>query len=169
MSFTRKEIQQYNQLIAEFMGYEKVTVGYYGGDDETEWQRNNQDFMRETGMDDIGDYIVNVKEKRWFDWHAVKYHTSWNWLMPVITKIEDIDEGMYPPSKNNFHFFICKRYTRVIYKWDDYFKEIGPNNYEDHFDSFKEYKHSLFDNDKLKSTYHAVVDFIKWYKKQSTK
>lgn len=35
-----------NELIANFMGLEFVTVGYTGGSDETEWQKENIDWFR---------------------------------------------------------------------------------------------------------------------------
>jgi ABC-type Fe3+/spermidine/putrescine transport system ATPase subunit len=83
-----EEISKRNESIANFMGYENVTVGYYGEDDETEWQRQNEEWMDKVGMEDIGNYWVNIKENRFYEVEELQYHSSWDWLMPVVQKIE---------------------------------------------------------------------------------
>lgn len=80
-------IAEMKYAIAKFMGYEKVHVGYAGTEEETEWQRNNEEWMSKVGIENVGDYIVNVKEDKWHNWEDVKYHTSWDWLKPVIDEI----------------------------------------------------------------------------------
>lgn len=76
-----------NRLIAEFMGFEYVTVNYWGDSNETDWQKINAEWMDKVGMDSVGDYIVNIAEDKWQEWGDVAYHSSWEDLMPVIVKI----------------------------------------------------------------------------------
>lgn len=86
-----------NLLIAEFMGFEFVTVNYWGDDDETSWQKINAEWMDKVGMDSVGDYIVNVAEDKWQEWGDVAYHSSWEDLMPVWVKLNQgtISESCY--------------------------------------------------------------------------
>lgn len=89
-------IKQQNEIIARFMGYEKVRIGYYGckdGDpetDETEWQVKNEDWCNKMGIEDIGDYIVNIRTNKWHEWKDVKYNSDWSWFMPVWDKFIDL-------------------------------------------------------------------------------
>ena len=55
-----------NDLIAKFMGYDKVTIGYFEGESETQWQRDNQDWLDKVGLENIGDFYVNVLENKFF-------------------------------------------------------------------------------------------------------
>src|SRR5687768_10556975 len=88
-------IAEMNRAICEFMGWEYIRVGYFGSNDgdieydESEWQVINEHWMDKVGMEDVGYYIVNVKENKWHEWSYVKYHSSWDQLMPVVKKIYD--------------------------------------------------------------------------------
>lgn len=67
-------IEQINEAICKFMGgYRRMgDIDIYKGPDEIEWED--------------GTYL--------------KYHTDWNWLMPVVEKINqtDIPNNKYPAS-----------------------------------------------------------------------
>lgn len=76
-----------NEAIARFMGYEKVTVGYFGCDDETEWQRKHAFWMDKVGIESVGDYFVDVANDEWLFCDDVNYDKSWDALMPVVEKI----------------------------------------------------------------------------------
>ena len=129
-----------NRLIAEFMGIETKQKNLY----------HNPPFHSSMA----------------FSAAALEYHKSWDWLMPVVDKIEELENY-------NFHVFIGKRYTRIIYDWD-FYQKIGDidkstdlkAHYEKTKTASKDYRHSIFDNDKKYSTFTAVVDFITWYKLQ---
>jgi len=126
-----------NKLIAEFMGWQLVTVGYFGGEEETQWQRDNSDWMDEVNMDDVGDYFVNVPENKWL-YADVSYHTSWDWLMPVVEKIETL----------GYQFKQCSKRVEI---WKD---------------DNKPHKTPIIDNKeetKILSAWYAVVEFIKWH------
>jgi hypothetical protein len=87
MSSDTPTIEQKKDEISRFMGYEKVCVGYFESDSETQWQRNNAAWMNKVGITNVGWYAVNVKEDNWVEWKDIKYHESWEQLMPVIIKI----------------------------------------------------------------------------------
>ncbi len=73
---------------------------------------------------------------------AMKFHTSWEWLMPVVEKIE------------NFH------------PYQDFI--IGGNRaILESYSSVEELYSGIFDGDsKIEATYKAVIAFIGWYNKQ---
>ena len=85
----------------------------------------------------------------WDGMHSVKYHTSWDWLMPVVEKIESTETefdgyfGVHISSNN-----CCIQGTRL---------RTDP----EHF-------HPAYFNDvtldtKILSTWQAVIQFLKWY------
>jgi hypothetical protein len=80
-------ITKMNEAIAIFDGWELVRIGYFDTTDETDWQIENDKWIEEVGIEDVGHYIVKVKENTWHQWEDVAYHTSWDWLMPVVRKI----------------------------------------------------------------------------------
>lgn len=72
------DIEQGNKLIAEFMGGK----------------------LKHQIISAIGDRMQN--DDIWLPFHGIriikelKYHSSWDWLMPVVKKIENIEvRGMY--------------------------------------------------------------------------
>lgn len=72
------------------------------------------------------------------------YHGSWDWLMPVVEKIENL----YP---HGYRFTISSTFVRV------HTCKGGKH------DNWDEYNCTVFEG-KLKCTWHAVVEFIKWHK-----
>ncbi len=108
--------QENNKLIAEFMGLE-----------------------------------YSPKDKRWDDWFTkegtrvtfgsripLQYHTSWDWLMPVVERIESLG------------------YDVIIRK--DSCEIIGENVKGVEYSSYE-----CFNAGKHITTYQAVVEFIKEY------
>ena len=108
---TQEEIIEGNKLIAEFMGYELAGPGFPSG------------------------YFVN---NDYFHFENLKFHTSWNWLMPVVEKIESL--GM--------QFWIGKYASSVTHE------KIG--DLEIHEKG----------NDKLIVIYNLSVKVIQWYNQQ---
>ena len=104
-----------NKLIAEFMGLEVL------------YRPNSNGFIEisDTELCDVDDLI---------------YHTSWNWLMPVVEKIEDLG------------------YDVIIRQGTCEIRGEDVNGME--YDNFK-----CFDAGKHITTYSAVVEFIKWHNK----
>ena len=66
------------------------------------------------------------------------YHVSWDWLMPVVEKVEN--------DNNLFSFEIKERYV---------FISAFNGNLITHWDYHQ--------NTKIQATWLAVVEFIKWY------
>ena len=67
------------------------------------------------------------------------YHNSWDWLMPVIEKIENSKECFSFEIKESF-VFISSNGHNFIHHWN-----------------YSEY------SSKIEAVYMAVIDFIKWY------
>jgi hypothetical protein len=75
-----------NELFANFMGYEKVVVGYVGMPDETKWQIENEDWLAEMKIENVGTYAANVSENFIHEWDDLQYEYSWDWFMSVWDK-----------------------------------------------------------------------------------
>lgn len=104
-----KTIVEKNRMIAEFMG-----LRY--------------------GRSSVKTYVIeNNKEVLPKD---LKYHTSWDWLMPVVEKIESLG------------------YEFQITKEEAYFKDT---------DGDFEIVASAFNGSIMDNTYNAVVQFIEWF------
>ena len=111
--------QQNNCLIAEFMGYKIQT-------DPTE-----RFFGR----------YREPKTSIWIETNELHFDTSWDWLMPVIEKIEDIQDR---DLTSGVHYFDVEIRQSVvsIHGTDIEVSEYGS---------------------KLKNAYEAVVAFINWH------
>tara|TARA_R100001440_G_scaffold39562_2_gene59056 strand:- start:12161 stop:12520 length:360 start_codon:yes stop_codon:yes gene_type:complete len=111
-----------NKMIAEFMGMQQTDIGWYDNE-ETLQLRNNT-----------------------FD--ELQYHKEWNWLMPVVEKINNIldddDEFVYSvnihPSKVTIYY---ENYDRIFVS-----NEHGSTTRE--------------------MLYNAVVEFINQYNKNES-
>ena len=103
-----QEIESGNKLIAEFMG-----CPYHMNDEDCEY------------YEVWHDELIPVD--------SLEYHTKWDWLMPVVEKIE----------KELGFDVIITLYSCMIGDTADGFRE-----------------------DKISSTWWAIVKFITWYNKQ---
>jgi len=85
------------------------------------------------------------------DFSGCEYDTSWDWLMPVVEKIEllSIDEFYY-----SFQVYIGKFRSSVMPK-DKRNNPVFENETYSELGS------------KLERTYQVVVEFIEWYNTQS--
>lgn len=108
-------VEEGNKLIAIFMG-----------------ERVRSDYMIEVGTNFFG---LGTKTL-----HRMEYHSSWDWLMPVVEKIEGVDSNI---------FFQIQR-DGCYYGW---VKE-GGYVFEPRFVKGKT---------KINAVWLAVVEFIKWY------
>jgi len=73
---TQKEINEGNKLIAEFMG---IKTSYYSG---------------EFDMVEINNKMCPLE--RW-----AKYHSNWDWVMPVLEKIESMGYSVCLESRSS--------------------------------------------------------------------
>ena len=106
-----------NKLIAEFMDWTKP-------------------------FNEIHDATLYKVEQGTFELDELQYHTSWDWLMPVVEKIEF-------ESNPEVRFIIMQHDCEI--------QEINGGHWRDLIE-FNE-------TSKLQATYKAVVEFIKWYNK----
>jgi hypothetical protein len=98
----------------------------------------------------IAEFIGVYSEENGYDYtkignKGVCYHTSWDWLMPVVDKIESLDQDDV---------------FDVEFKMEKGAVEIICNKYQ---------QSEEFCLSRLESTYKAVVEFIKWYNEQGGK
>lgn len=117
---TPQQIHEGNQLIAEFMGAEQSQFGDY-----MVFKVGNPAFIGKIDHADI------------------MYHIRWDWLMPVVEKIEDlrVDFGgtkVFIPINIAAHKI-----------------EVGHSYYYDFVE--------VEGRTKLQATWTAVVQFLQWY------
>jgi len=133
-----------NKLIAEFMGYRECPRKLFRMDDEFQFVKIYSEYQEED------EYLTIEAGKRQikFTPDEMQFHTSWDWLMPVVEKIEEIAleevEGSYKVHRFNVKIesFYC-----IITDGKDEHRELIVAD----------------DGDKKSNVYYAVVEFIKWY------
>ena len=108
--------QENNKLIAEFMGITPNEEGVY-----------------------------RISKHEGYSECHLSYHKEWNWLMPVVDKIESIDE-------DGFSYSIQVEYHSVVI-W----------KHSDRFDSKRIIE--VNGESKRSTTYNAVVEFINQFNK----
>lgn len=136
--------QENNKLIAEFMGMQHTDIGWYDNEETLQLQNNTFD--------------------------ELQFYESWDWLMPVVEKIEDM--GFTTSIKTSY----VRINPRENANYDHYISYITWN--EDGWSSRK--PHASYDDDcdmgnisytpkeiidKRRAIYEAVVAFINWYNK----
>ncbi len=117
-----------NKLIAEFMG--AVGTPKYN---PTEWD------VYITGCLDVDS--DDEKAQHFYTPDEMKYHKEWNWLMPVVEKINDTE-----------------RYEVCIGDCHCHITDTENDNFK-----VRALTLSLQGKTTIEATYQAVVEFIKWY------
>ena len=124
---TEEEIIINNKLIAEFI--HSKTDGMFIWDNPPELIANNSKWIGYTE-------------------YSAKFHSSWDWLMPCIEKIES-------------HLFV----TSIQYGQKNYYVEIYEHpqlpNTIGKFNPIIE----IGKTNKLNVVYETIIEFIKWYNK----
>lgn len=122
-------IEKNNRMIAEFMGVkpkmESPDVYTYSDGVFFMCRENNPEKV----MDAIAGYV--------------KYHTSWDWLMPVVEKIESFQDGKEGDAMR------CHLYDVEIRQHSCIIESVGIE--------------MLGFHSKIEATYFAIVAFIEWY------
>ena len=117
-----------NRLIAKFMG---MTCGY----------PNDDSVMIQATL--RGNEVVPIE--------SMQYHSSWDWLVPVVEKIENLNT-----NNDEYYTDFYFQATNFVQNYTASF--IDRNNLEiAHCDS----------ETRIGATYNAVVEFIKWYNEQN--
>jgi len=131
-----KKIDQDNRLIAEFMGKYNVH------DTNGHWECNNCGHQWSAILEDNEVPIIHSDCKPDII-NLAKYHISWDWLMPVVEKIESLG---YSYDRINADIFInTQKGENVI-----------PNPMDGNIMTM------------LQKTYKAVVEFITWYNEKNS-
>jgi len=99
-------------------------------------------------MGDIEREDSKVSFKKSCPVNGLKYYSSWDWLMPVVEKIED---GNYAVTITQN---VCT--IRACIMGDRTIRAYQNGNY-------------LTPNTKLSNTWLAVIEFIKWYNEKLSK
>ena len=137
-------IVEKNKLIAQFLGWE-----LYNGLNP-KW---NGSF--ETNKPFLGSRV--------YEQHELKFNTSWDWLMPVVEKIENyhtpnfysFDEGNENDYSVSFSIDSSCIICTIHYKQPDPTKQRKTKQFSTNVQTLK--------MSKIEPTYNVVVDFIKFY------
>jgi hypothetical protein len=129
-----------NQLIAEFMGYQNVRgPKEYPLYKIPEHAYEVYDYEQSSIVDTFSTFFDDMQFK-----------TSWNWIMPVVEKIEsletidkDFKDAVQCWRVEIFAEWCCIKYASNIYGWTDFIEEKGEN--------------------KMEALYSAVIKFIEAY------
>lgn len=135
-----EEIIIYNRLIAEFMGYSLVTP----------LMRKNPEIWTCSYWENTK---LNKNSKRVLcaEKH-LKYHSSWDWLMPVRKKIIEMFETEHTLPR----FEITSHYVQLYL--DNFKCSAGC-----YLESLEKIKFSS----ELEALWYVIVEFIKWYNKNT--
>lgn len=118
---SEQEILEGNKLIAEFMGIYNSQL-----------LLNINENIGSQYIPYLGDdYISNLK-----------FHSSWDWLMPVVEKIENDLQDSFNVD------IINKNQCEIVRNGNEFICGYG----------FETINHS-----KIEAVYNSIVEFIKWY------
>jgi len=156
------DIIEGNKLIAEFMGWVEDVIKT-----SSFYKKAINKSEANCQLVFIPEFIENYKlleteiqegfgtarnYQSFIEFNDLKFHASWDWLMPVVEKIESIK---IPQVAYGFEFSIKgKRCITLSKITGEDVVVIGFHNYD------KKYFYT-----KLEATWLAVVEFIKWYNK----
>lgn len=131
---TTEEIINGNKLIAEFMGLAYCEKYLYEG-----WYGNSE-----------FNYRICSKD-------GLRYHKSWNDLMPVIEKIQNIENFIYPYGIYKYLVSIQINFSNKCFSILPAY-DIPPSIDEPNIEKIEFYENNLITNCWL-----GVVKFIEWY------
>ena len=115
--------QESNKLIAEFMGLSAIRHHEANKENMYSW------------LDEIRGQTILLPPSK------MNYERSWDWLMPVVEKIENL----------GFEFFIIENRCKVSHNTDNSIEVLS----------------YLEGGSKIQITYQTVIEFIKWHNEQN--
>ena len=131
---TNKEILEGNKLIAEFMQYNDIDCHE----------------CKHSGVCNHLQCGLSTQEKI----EQFKFHSSWDWLMPVVEKIEYLYATDYILPRFEINSHICS--FSVGYSEFKKYKQWICGCYDSSPEKEKR-------NTKIEAAYYVCVEFIKWY------
>lgn len=154
---TKEQIIENNKIIAEFMGGKIISANsspgtikefyYFEEVSKKEITHNYGDFTLYTGSFSSTPFVHLIDN--------LKYHKDWNWIMPVVGKIEEEMGG-----------FINIRAGRISIAWIDFSdEEDNPLTIEGAYDKTVKFEKQTGEDTKLLKLYSLIVEFIVWYNK----
>ena len=111
-------------------------------------ETNNKLIVEFLEWDVLNDMAYSkITKGKWVELNKLKFHTSWDWLMQVVEKIESIKIETYK-VRVDIYFNCC---------------QINPTHWEQLI--------SIYGNKetKIEAVYNACIEFIKWYNENSAK
>jgi hypothetical protein len=139
----KEEIETGNKLIAEFIGA-SVWKSYWNKNDKSDWF-DIQPF------EDIGIHGINIGSGNTKDLY---FHSSWDWLMPVVESIENIERTdlyKHPQFRLSSYRYLPEEWKADIQDCKTTKIRFQTNNC----------------NSKLEATWLVIIEFIKWYNTQN--
>ena len=154
---TNNEITEGNILIAEFLGYKKVS----SDKDFTFYEHPDKKGVITQADYDCKKFITHgLMESRGFI-----FHRSYDWLMPVVEKIETISDGLFDIERWNvkISWWYHKDLKRMGIDRKSQWYSSGGIFHQHVISHYPESKEKLKESSKLKATWLACVIFINWY------
>lgn len=142
-----------NKLIAEFMEFKKSIVRNTKGQQYVYWLSEGFELIKEVETTIEGVWCEVLQEQDYCMVEDLKFHSSYDWIMPVVEKIETLNI-----SGKNPEFFIMYDNRPEFHGW--YWSIEVP----------KQFKKDCLGREatKIEAVYNAVHEFILWYNKQKT-
>ena len=120
---TEQEIIDGNVILAKIMG------GHY---------RHKYGFGDQMGYEFTNDPYAQLDKHNTASWYspkALKFHSSWDWLMPIVENIE----------KGNYGIKQCRKVVEI------------------YFDDTKEVIIKVKEKSRIESLWKAIIEFYNWY------
>ena len=130
---SEQEILEGNKLIAQFMGYKYIPF------DETKPKNSPVGWWKDNRVGIINKIEKNYLCRKHTD---LNYYSSWNWLMPVVEKIDDMKDVRV----NDITIGVTSTIIYARSKTNSFFKQQNHSG-----------------ETRIERTYNAVIEFIKWY------
>lgn len=152
---TQEEIIEGNKLIAEFMGWKLITPEMRRNPDT--WDNSYYEKEVEDWYEENGEKIVFMDTRTLCSVTKTKYHSSWDWLMPVVEKISMTNNGDGSKQRYFFNTNRCAKFKENVN--DKPIKiRIGGVCFNYNAPNIK-----INGYDEKECTWLAVIEFIKWY------
>jgi hypothetical protein len=94
---------------------------------------------------------------------TMKHHESWDWLMPVVEKIEDLDLSEWMYKWEDLEDGIQYNFEGISVEIERNRCWIYVNLALDPMFTINEKTFNKTYNSKIEATYAAVVEFVEWY------